>query len=371
MATGDRPINYVVNELLCTLKSQFGKYPRDNIIATFTEFYIEKEIIDAKKMILEMADKCIPKLDDLKKIKARVGDGKLKRDIEDVLNVYTLLDAKKASLPPIFASDASRIPSFMDFEMSKMADSIKDTVLDVNKAVSEQIAQFNTQLNASIASKFSEITTSVTTQIEEIKKSMTSHLPDAVDCMSTRSSVFGSSIAGQIDEMKSVKCDISDVLTLLREHVKKTTDSVAIDEPIRDEGLSLGWSTIVNGRAMSALSGATPFVATTSTTLQPSLRKVVGSKKIDGGKLSASSVGQWHVFIGRIGKDTEEGDIKEFLEDSGVTVTSVYKLKATQPWQEKSAAFHVTVAIKCKDSIMDPMLWPDNVEVRDWFFKPR
>jgi len=113
MTTCDSSGGYVVNKLLCKLKSHFGKYPHDNIISTFAEFYIEKEIVDGERIIIKIADKCVPKLNELKKIKGRVRNGKLKRDIEDVLNVYTLLEGKKTSLPRMLASDASRIPTLI------------------------------------------------------------------------------------------------------------------------------------------------------------------------------------------------------------------------------------------------------------------
>jgi len=114
-----------------------------------------------------------------------------------------------------------------------------------------------------------------------------------------------------------------------------------------------------------------PLLNQASTTSQPSCQRFVGSKKVVGGKISSSTVGQWHVFIGRLGKDTEEDDIKDILVDSGISVTSIYNLKASQPWQEKSAAFRVAVSLKSRDSVMNSLLWPDNVEVRDWFFKPK
>jgi len=44
-------------------------------------------------------------------------------------------------------------------------------------------------------------------------------------------------------------------------------------------------------------------------------------------------------FIGRLGKDKQESDIKEFLEENNVTVKSIFKLKAAQPWQEKALPF--------------------------------
>ena len=77
------------------------------------------------------------------------------------------------------------------------------------------------------------------------------------------------------------------------------------------------------------------------------------------------------MFIGRLNKDTVEDDIKSFLTDNGLSVLEVRKLKPTQEWQEKSAAFRVSVALSCKEAVMNADMWPGNVEVRDWVFKPK
>ena len=82
-------------------------------------------------------------------------------------------------------------------------------------------------------------------------------------------------------------------------------------------------------------------------------------------------MGKWQVFIDRLNKDTTENDIKDFLESNNIVVTDVKKLDARQPWQEKSSTFRICVRLQCKDAIMNSDLWPDNIEVRDWFFKPK
>ena len=93
------------------------------------------------------------------------------------------------------------------------------------------------------------------------------------------------------------------------------------------------------------------------------------SSKITASRSSADKT--WTVYIGRLNKDTDEDNLKEHLEDMDIKVVEIRKLQATQPWQAKSSAFRVTIAHKCKDAIMSADVWPDNVEVRDWFYKPR
>src|ERR1051325_11265314 len=90
---------YVVNELLCVLCNNFGKVPRSTITSVFIEFYGENELAASKKTLMDVAEQIMPKIDELKKIKGRFGDGKGHRDLEDILTIYTTLDTKEATLP--------------------------------------------------------------------------------------------------------------------------------------------------------------------------------------------------------------------------------------------------------------------------------
>jgi len=100
-------------------------------------------------------------------------------------------------------------------------------------------------------------------------------------------------------------------------------------------------------------------------------RKITGSNKSGSSKLVSSSQGKWFTFVGHLSRETTEDDIKEHLECNNITVIEVKKLPPKQPWQEKSSAFRVCINLNCKDSIMNSDLWPDNSDVRDWYFKPK
>ncbi len=60
----------------------------------------------------------------------------------------------------------------------------------------------------------------------------------------------------------------------------------------------------------------------------------------------------------------------DFL-NNGIGEAEVRKLEAKEKWQEKSAAFRVAVPNKYKDVLMNPDIWPDYVEVRDWVYKSK
>src|SRR5688572_28451251 len=116
MSTGT---DLIVNDLLCALKCNFSKHPRSDLCTILADFYSENEIEAAKSTLCDVAEKCVPKPDaELKKIVVRKGDGKIKRDIEDISNIYTALDNKKCAIPLFVAGDATRLPTFKDFEVS-------------------------------------------------------------------------------------------------------------------------------------------------------------------------------------------------------------------------------------------------------------
>ena len=64
-------------------------------------------------------------------------------------------------------------------------------------------------------------------------------------------------------------------------------------------------------------------------------RMIVGSKstvgKIEASEASVAFNKSWHVFVGKLGKDVDEESLKDHLQDNGITVTEMRKLKATQP----------------------------------------
>lgn len=79
----------------------------------------------------------------------------------------------------------------------------------------------------------------------------------------------------------------------------------------------------------------------------------------------------WHVFVGRLDADTTDSDLEEFLSESDVTVISCRKLLPRVKWQEKYAAFRLSVAYNCRNTIFEDIGWPLGADVRDWVFTGR
>ena len=102
----------LVNEVLFTVKNYFGMTPKTVITSVLSGFYTDEEISEVELIIEEFAEKVVPKIDELKNLKYRTSVGKRKCECEDLVVVYTLLDAQKADLPNFVISNALRLPVF-------------------------------------------------------------------------------------------------------------------------------------------------------------------------------------------------------------------------------------------------------------------
>ena len=107
--------------------------------------------------------------------------------------------------------------------------------------------------------------------------------------------------------------------------------------------------------------------------LDSSRRKIVGCNSTGASKLKSSrdSTASWHIFVSKLEPDTTEQDLKDHLVSNGINVLNIVKLKPVQKWQEKCAAFKISVEDIHKCDVMKADIWPENVSVRDWVFKPR
>ena len=102
----------LINEVLFTVKNYFIKTPRTVITSVLSRFYMDEEISEEKLIIMEFAEKVVPKIDELNNLKNRTGVVKRKRECEDLKMIHTLLDAQKDELPNFVASNALRLPAF-------------------------------------------------------------------------------------------------------------------------------------------------------------------------------------------------------------------------------------------------------------------
>ena len=228
------PTDYIINELLCVLKNNFSKIPGVNLCSVFIEFYSEDEITRAKKILCDFADKNSVKCDELKKRKSRVGDGKSRRDIDDILTIYTVFDARKEKLPVFYAADSSRMPSFKDVEFCQLLSTVREAkdnltvkIDGLNSSVSSQIAQFNSSITALVADKINQLSDLFNTQVSEICKTLNNENLKQHNSMVTNISTKLSDLCGvTVSEVKTVGESVDshafDVKCVLAEQLDNT-----------------------------------------------------------------------------------------------------------------------------------------------------
>lgn len=319
--------NFIVNEVLCVLHNNFGKIPRSNIVSVFSEFYTEDEISGSKKILLDAADSLSPKPDELKNIrKMRVGDGRKARETEDLLQLYSLLDVRKHSLPTFYAADTSRVPTLRDFDVCKVAadiTQIKEKLSDVNGNVS---ALLEWSVSASVAQSSRQQPVPSQTSSPSGDNATAENAYGRFPSTSSFRDVLQGGIGGsRVQEGSTVRND---------------------------------WVQVVNNKTRRKIVGANKSVH-------------IGANTEVKSQLTTSKPKAWHLFVGKLHKDVNEEEVKEFLAEKNIEVTEVRKLEAKQTWQEAFSAFKVCVNIKFKDVVMNEDVWPEEADVRDWVFNPK
>ena len=95
----------VLNDVLCFVKSRYVKVPVKQLKSVLTDFYTVESLSAAKQRLLDDVEA-------LKEVKLphiprrRDGDGRISREVDDLIAIFNLLDDKKSiELLPKYVSD--------------------------------------------------------------------------------------------------------------------------------------------------------------------------------------------------------------------------------------------------------------------------
>ena len=118
----------VINELLFFVNNAYDCQARSVIHKTIVDFYREEEIFTAKSTLCQYVESS-QGASIHPYIKKRIGENKIDRSVEDMLNIFVHLDesGNRDSLPTFCAASLSRIPMLPD-EVSDLAAIRKDRV---------------------------------------------------------------------------------------------------------------------------------------------------------------------------------------------------------------------------------------------------
>jgi len=88
--------------LLCFVKFHYGKVPKNDILTCINGFYTDKEVSQAKKLIFQVLDGVEPKVSDPPRcISRKESNSKRRLECEDILGALECCDKNKVKLPTI------------------------------------------------------------------------------------------------------------------------------------------------------------------------------------------------------------------------------------------------------------------------------
>jgi len=85
----------IVNEALCFLCNKYDNIQLNDLKTVLTSFYREDELTAAKETLAKAVQQCFRDIDaeaDMPHLLRRQGDNKIKRTVDDILKLFTLVD---------------------------------------------------------------------------------------------------------------------------------------------------------------------------------------------------------------------------------------------------------------------------------------
>jgi hypothetical protein len=324
----------ICNEVLFFVQNNFGKVGVNNLATVISGFYDETELCAAKTALHAVAAQQCQDDPEVPRLKTRrAGDNKRRLDADDILGLFACLDAKKVTLPTFAAVKSSRLPS------------IKPSDADLC-FLTASVAELRDQVAVMMCSLKALVDNNVNKQVAELSASVSqlrSQLAEVV------SSIQATSTTGAVN-LASHQLEVPAELNEALESAKPCQPS---------------WSDLAGNLNYNGSDWVTKKV-------KKDRRVIRGTAQKDTCTLTSSVEEKvWHVFASKLHPDTSVDDLSDFLADSGIRVLKCDKLDPKEEWQRKSAAFHVQVDYKDKDSVFNDTLWPKHVIVRDWYFKTK
>jgi hypothetical protein len=139
------PVSLVNNELLCALRFYYSQLPYCDLVSYLSEFYMSEEIVSAKHVLFTAAKEVWP--EGVHQPVARRGVNKRFSDMEDILALFAMLDAKKISLPTFTATNLGRIPTALAVQSHLPLRAINDAIGTLGESVNDLQQQMESVLS--------------------------------------------------------------------------------------------------------------------------------------------------------------------------------------------------------------------------------
>ena len=98
---------------------------------------------------------------------------KAKRDVDDILTIYTALDCKKCLLPIFAVTDTARIPSLRDFDMTNFNTNLNKKFVDFEAMINDKLTQVNTSILTCLSSSFKDVSDASIKSSTKVEESIT------------------------------------------------------------------------------------------------------------------------------------------------------------------------------------------------------
>ena len=347
----------VASEVLFFVNNKFDCMPKADIRSTIANFFREDEILSAKQVLCQFLDSSLCQTETMQSLlKKRIGENKVDRSIDDIMNIFDAVDAARArSLLPVFcAASLSRIPVVLD----------ETTELSVIKAELTALKQQVSILVKSIAHPLAERSSST---------------QDTMTLPSASSDIVPDHPASYCSAVKSPNSNSLEVAANSGEASERSVHRSTHLNGADDDGFQRVTRRRDRKNKQKVTIGCRPH--TDSISFHGVKKKaVVCVSRLDKNAsvdavtqlLRSNDIAVHSCFnIGHAAK-TVVNDTDSEASDTGHNSESV----ATQdvPTRDKHRYYNsmrVCVYHNDLDKILCPELWPDGVCIRPWVFKAK
>ena len=335
----------LTNEVLCFVQNFISNLSKQEILSTLCGFYNADEILDAKTKLFGVAEQFrdgdnsdgMPRL-----INRKQPDEKRRLDAQDIYTLYQFLDGKKCQLPTFTAANLRRIPPFnpSDSDVCTLATSLCSLRAEV-----ASLANIKNEL-ADLKCLREEM--SVIAELKESVSELKSTIEKPAVAPADHQMVLSSTLAPESDMLRG-----SNSSGTMHLDCNSQTTAPDVNE-------QFDWVTVTS-RHKPAL----PKPAITRRVPPPV--RVKGSR-CDGSLKSVPRRQILAAYVGRLHRDTTEGELGAYLAAEGIKGVACRKLVAKNGKKFNTAAFYVTCCADSRDKFYDDHCWPAGVELRDWIY---
>lgn len=329
----------VISELLCFVNCKYGTVPIQSLMSTVIGFYDVEDIYEAKKKLNDIAQKCI---ENPPTHGRRQGDGRKKRECEDLLSMYEALDKAECKLPKFVAEDLNKVPSVKasDFDMCVLVSKMSD-LTDVVEQLRLQVSDMRKQAPESTCNQASIMNIGKVSGKNECLQTVV--IPSDANVSGNACNVIKNKDDGTFQKDANFK--------RYQENKKKVADVVKRWE--NEE-----WTTVERPKKKKA----PPLFGT---------RMIADGDERNYLK-AAKQKRTFHVYVGNLDRGTSDNEVRKYLNDRAVEVMTCELVDSgVEHWDERPSSFHVEIDYAKKDEVMKDTFWDLGVKVRQWFFRSK